>query len=48
MLNYDEKIEEINKKMKLIEQEYIKTAGKIELLKELKKESEKKDKKEGK
>ena len=46
MLNYDEKIEEINKKMKLIEQEYIKTAGKLEQLEELKKESE--GKKEGK
>ena len=46
MLNYDEKIEEIKQKMKLIEQEYIKAVGKLEQWEELKKESE--DDKEGK
>ena len=46
MLNYTDRIEEHKKRLKLIEQEYLMTMGKIKELEELQKESE--EKKEGK
>ena len=46
MVNYSERIEEHKKRLKLIEQEYLMTMGKIKELEELQKESE--EKKEGK
>jgi len=46
MVNYTDRIEEHKKKLKLIEQEYLMTMGKIKELEELQKESE--EKKEGK
>ena len=46
MVNYSERIEEHKKKLKLIEQEFIMTKGKIKELEDLKKESE--EEKEGK
>ena len=44
MVNYDKKIEEKQKRLKLIEQEYLMTIGQLKELQELKKEQE--DKKE--
>ena len=46
MVNYTDRIEEYKKRLKLIEQEYLMTIGKIKELEELQKESE--EKKEGK
>tara|TARA_R110002110_G_scaffold241393_2_gene457655 strand:- start:377 stop:517 length:141 start_codon:yes stop_codon:yes gene_type:complete len=46
MVNYSERIEEHRKRLKLIEQEYLMTIGKIKELEEIQKESE--EKKEGK
>jgi hypothetical protein len=46
MVNYTDRIEEHKKRLKLIEQEYLMTMGKIKELEELQKESE--EKKEGK
>ena len=42
-IDFDKKIEEHNKRLKLIEQEYMMTIGKIKELQELKKEQEKKE-----
>ena len=46
MVNYSERISEHRKRLKLIEQEYSITLGRIKELEELQKESE--EKKEGK
>ena len=46
MVNYTDRIEEHKKRLKMIEQEYLMTIGKIKELEELQKESE--EKKEGK
>ena len=46
MVNYTDRIEEHKKRLKLIEQEYLMTMGKIKELEEIQKESE--EKKEGK
>jgi len=44
-MNYDEKIEEYKKRLKMIEQEYVMTMGRIKELEELKEEDcKKKDK----
>ncbi len=40
MIDFDKKIEEYTKMLKLIEQEYIMTMGKIKELEQLKKEEE--------
>jgi len=46
-MDYDKKIEEYSQRLKMIEQEYAMTMGRIKQLEELKKESaEKKNKKE--
>ena len=46
MVNYTDRIEEHKKRLKMIEQEYLMTMGKIKELEDLQKESE--EKKEGK
>ena len=43
-IDFDKKIEEHTKRLKLIEQEYMMTMGKIKELQELKKEQEEKKK----
>ena len=47
-MDYDKKIEECTKKLKMIEQEYAITMGRIKQLEELKEEEESKDKKKDK
>ena len=42
MVNYDKKIEEKQKRLKLIEQEYFMTIGQLKELQELQKEQEEK------
>ena len=47
-MDYDKKIEEHAKRLKMIEQEYAMTMGRIKQLEELKKEEESTDKKKDK
>ena len=42
-MDFDKKIEEAKERLKLIEREYLKCSGRLELLEELKEESEKKE-----